>query len=94
MAEFRPYIKVTLLRVLGVLVAFGLCALSIGSSMASSVKPGRPSVSALSPLESPEPGTSMISTLGPYENGPWSTLSLWPWSSFRLSLSAVGSLLI
>ena len=29
MAEFRPYIKVTLLRVLGVLVAFGLCALSI-----------------------------------------------------------------
>ena len=29
MAEFRPYIKVTLLRVLGVLLAFGLCALSI-----------------------------------------------------------------
>lgn len=29
MAECRPYIKVTVLRILGVLLAFGLCALSI-----------------------------------------------------------------
>lgn len=29
MAEFRPYIKWTVLRVLAVLLAFGICALSI-----------------------------------------------------------------
>lgn len=29
MAEFRPYIKWTVLRVLGVLLAFGICSLSI-----------------------------------------------------------------
>ncbi|MGT2811114.1 DUF3021 family protein [Streptococcus minor] len=29
MAEFRPYIKWTVLRVLGILLAFGICSLSI-----------------------------------------------------------------